>query len=262
MPKRSEKRDTAKAAYVERKNKGEQFTLKEFAQSQGVSYQLVRKWKAADEWDKATEKPKKKRGGQPGNRNSAGHKNAEGSHAGAPEGNKNAEKDGAYSAVLLDMLTDKEKEVADKAPTGSKEALVHEMMILKVREYRVLEKIAEYEKKPEEELFISSVLDMRVPAGRGENKKDGASQQMGMYTKDSAFARVLKLQEALYKIQGRIAKITDSIRASEEYEARMEIEKQKLEILRMRATGAVDIGDEDEEGIEVGEDEELTGGGT
>ena len=33
-----------------------------------------------------------------------------------------------------------------------------------------------------------------------------------MYTKDSAFNRVLKLQEALYKIQGRIAKITDSLR--------------------------------------------------
>ena len=49
---------------------------------------------------------------------------------------------------------------------------------------------------------------MREPRGG----QDGAKQTMGMYTKDSAFSRVLKLQEALYKIQGRIAKITDSLR--------------------------------------------------
>lgn len=99
MPKRSEKRDTAKAAYIARKAAGEEVSLRELAQEQGVSYQTLRNWKAADRWDEAL--PKKRRGGQPGNRNSAGKKNAAGSHAGAPAGNKNAEKDGAYSTVFL-----------------------------------------------------------------------------------------------------------------------------------------------------------------
>ena len=49
-------------------------------------------------------------------------------------------------------------------------------------------------------------MDMRVPGGRGKDKQDGALQSMGMYSKDSAFSRVLKLQEAIYKVQGRIAK--------------------------------------------------------
>lgn len=66
-----------------------------------------------------------------------------------------------------------------------------------------------------------------------------------MYSKDSAFSRVLKLQEALYKVQGRIAKIADSLRALEESDRRMALEKQRLEILRMRATGAVDVPDPD-----------------
>ena len=86
MPKRSEKRDTAKAAYIARKAAGEEVSLRELAQEQGVSYQTLRNWKAADRWDEAL--PKKRRGGQPGNRNSAGKKNAAGSHAGAPAGNK------------------------------------------------------------------------------------------------------------------------------------------------------------------------------
>ena len=103
---------------------------------------------------------------------------------------------------------------------------------------------------------MNSVLDMRQPAGRGDKKIDGARQQMGMYSKDSAFSRVLKLQEAIYKVQGRIAKIADSLRALEESEKRMTLEREKLELLRMRATGTVDVPDID--GGEEFDEEDMT----
>lgn len=252
MPKRSEKRDTAKAEYIARKSRGEEVSLRELAQELGASYQTVRNWKTADQWDTAL--PKRKRGGQPGNRNSAGKRNAAGSHPGAPAGNKNAEKDGAYSAVFFDMLTEEERELVARTPLGSREALEHEMQILKFREHRIMAKIAEYEDAPEDALYLTSLLDMRLPAGRGKDKQDGAVQNMGMYSKDSAFSRALKLQEALYKVQGRIAKIADSLRALEESQRRMELERERLELLRMRATGAVDVPDpEDGEEIDEGE---------
>ena len=138
------------------------------------------------------------------------------------------------------MLSEEEQEFVRKAPVGSREALEHEMQILKFREHKILSLIAEYEKAPPDALYISSLMDMRKPGGRGKDKKDGENQEIGMYNKDSAFARVLKLQEALYKIQGRIAKIADSLRAMEEHAARMELERQRLDILRMRASGTVD----------------------
>lgn len=254
MPKRSEKRDTAKAAYIAHKAAGEEVSLRELAQEQGVSYQTLRNWKAADRWDEAL--PKKRRGGQPGNRNSAGKKNAAGSHAGAPAGNKNAEKDGAYSTVFFDMLSDAEREIVQQTPLGSRAALEHEMQILKFREHKILAKITEYEAAPEDSLYINSLMDMRVPGGRGKDKRDGALQSMGMYSKDSAFSRVLKLQEALYKVQGRIAKIADSLRALEESEKRMTLEREKLELLRMRATGTVDVPDID--GGEEIDEEDMT----
>ena len=241
MPKRSEKRDTAKAEYIARKSRGEEVSLRELARELGASYQTVRNWKTADRWDEAL--PKRKRGGQPGNRNSAGKRNAAGSHPGAPAGNKNAEKDGAYSAVFFDMLTEEERELVANTPLGSREALEHEMKILKFREHRIMAKIAEYEEAPEDALYLTSLLDMRLPAGRGKDKQDGAVQNMGMYSKDSAFSRALKLQEALYKVQGRIAKIADSLRALEESQRRLELERERLELLRMRATGAVDVPD-------------------
>lgn len=245
MPKRSEKRDTAKAEYVERRNRGEKVNLREFADKLGVVYKTLRDWKRIDKWDEAVTPPKKKRGGQPGNTNSKGKKNAAGHHPGAPLRNKNAEKDGAYSTVFFDTLTDEEKALIEQTPLGSKAALEHEMKILKFRENKILLKIAEYEDAAEDSLYISSVLDMRRPGGRGENKRDGANQEMGMYTKDSAFSRVLKLQEALYKIQGRIAKITDSLRMMEEFDTKIELERERLEILRIRATGIVETDGED-----------------
>ena len=61
MPKRSEKRDTAKAEYIARKARGEEVSLRELAKEQGVGYQTLRNWKAADKWDEAL--PKRKRGG-------------------------------------------------------------------------------------------------------------------------------------------------------------------------------------------------------
>ena len=202
MPKRSEKRDAARAAYVEKKSRGGKVNLRELAEELGVGYQTIRNWKGADGWDRAL--PPKKRGGQPGNRNSAGHKNAAGSHKGAPAGNRNAEKDGAYSTVFFDMLTLEERELVHSAPVQGREALEHEMQILKFREHRILTKIAEYEAAPEEALYLNSVTDMREPAGRGKDRKDGAAQQMGMYQKDSAFARILKLQEALDRKSTRL----------------------------------------------------------
>ena len=253
MPKRSEKRDTAKAEYIARKAKGEKVSLRELAQELDVTYQTLRNWKNADKWDEAL--PPKKRGGQPGNKNSKGKRNAAGSHAGAPAGNKNAEKDGAYSAVFFDMLTEDELKIVEQTPLGSKEALEHEMKILKFREHKMLTKIAEYEKAPEDTLYVSSLLDMRVPGGKGTERKDGATQNMGMYSKDSAFNRAMKLQEALYKVQGRIAKIADSLRGLEESEKRMGLEKERLELMRMRATGAVTVPDADEDGVDL-EDEE------
>lgn len=239
MAKRSDARDTAKAEYIKLKGAGGKVNLKDLAESVGVSYQTLRNWKAIDQWDKSL--PKKKRGAQPGNTNSKGHKNAAGHHDGAPKGNKNAEKDGAYSKIYFDMLTDEEKDLAEKTPLGGREALEHEMKILKVRENRILTKIVEYENKPQDELYLTSVMDMRVPGGKGSAKKDGKTQQMGMYTKDTAFNRVMKLEEALYKVQGRIATIANALKALEETGQRIALEKEKLEIMRMRTTGVVDI---------------------
>ena len=231
MAKRSEKRDQAKARYIELRSQGVEVNLRELAEELGVSYSLLRKWKKLDDWDGAI---KRKRGGQPGNKNSAGKKNAKGNHGGAPAGNKNAETHGAYSQIVVYEQPPEYQEFYNAAPTDALEAMRAELKILQLREKILLDKLAEYSRYPDGELFPDGLLDMRVPGrpGRGKQKVDSAIQQMGMHSMTSAFARSMKLQEALNKIQ--------------ENKQRIELDRQRLEILRMRATGAVDIPDEED----------------
>lgn len=235
MAERADVWETARAEYIERRSKGEKVVLKELAARLGVKEQTLRNRKCKEKWDEAVPPPKKKRGGQPGNKNSKGKKNAAGSHPGAPPRNRNAEKDGAYSTVYFDMLTDQERELVEQTPLEVRDALEHEMKILKFREHKVLAKIAEYEAAGKDTVFLNSVT-----------KITGGKKDITYRMSDSAFKRVQSLQEALYKVQGRIAKIADSLRGLDESAARLAMERERLDILRMRASGSVDVGDLEE----------------
>ena len=56
MPKRNDKRDTAKAEYIKRRRSGEKVNLKDLAEKLGVTYGTVRNWKRIDQWDDAVER--------------------------------------------------------------------------------------------------------------------------------------------------------------------------------------------------------------
>ena len=124
-----EKRDAAKAEYLARKGRGELVDLRELAEGLGVNYQTLRNWKSADEWEKA--EPKKKRGGQPGNRNSTGHKNAAGSHRAHRRAITTQRRMG-LTAPSFDTLSEAERELVMNTPVGSRAALEHEMQIPQV----------------------------------------------------------------------------------------------------------------------------------
>lgn len=249
MPKRNDKRDTAKAEYIKRRRSGEKVNLKDLAKKLGVTYGTVRNWKRIDQWDDAVER---KRGGQPGNKNSRGKRNAKGNPGGgALNGNTNAEKDGAYSTVHLERLSQEERDWLDQMPTGANENNIYELKLLRIQQRHIMERIAEYESCDPEKLFTASITDMRKPGKDKDGKQaDGAVQKMVMDNKDSAFVRVTQLREALNKVSGRIISLTTQIRQQEEFEKRYALELERLDIAKMRATGEVDVdpegGTEDE----------------
>ncbi|MCT4593167.1 MAG: phage terminase small subunit [Anaeromicrobium sp.] len=109
---RSPNRDKAKAIYIE--SNGEK-KLKDIAEELALKDSQIRKWKSQDKWDQelkgalpktkgnVTNKKKRNKGGQPGN------KNALNNDGGAPLGNLNAIKHGAYQSLYTNMLSPEEK---------------------------------------------------------------------------------------------------------------------------------------------------------
>lgn len=96
MPRaRSPKRDEAYQLWLASEGKKK---LKDIAAELGVSETQIRKWKNQDKWNGNVTNQvngsvtKRKRGGQPGNKNAVGH--------GAPKGNQNATKHGLFSRYL------------------------------------------------------------------------------------------------------------------------------------------------------------------
>ena len=239
MAKRSGERDAARAEYVARRERGEEVNLRQFAEERGIKYDTLRRWKSADRWE---EQITKKRGAQPGNKNAKGNPGG-----GAPAGNSNAEKEGAYSAIFYENLSPAEKQIVENAPTNSTALTSHEIGILLLREKYILDKISEYRALPPDTMITFSVMDMRVPGGDGKQKQDGGKQQIGMYNKETPDQRITQLQEALNKIHGRILTAAAQMQKNEMDALRLELEKQRLEIMRMRATGEISDGKEDDE---------------
>ena len=163
----------------------------------------------------------------------------------------NAEKDGAYSTIHLERLSQEERDWLDQMPTGASENNIYELKLLRIQQRHIMERIAEYESCDPETLFTASITDMRKPGKDKDGKQvDGAVQKMVMNNKDSAFVRVTQLREALNKVSGRIISLTTQIRQQEEFEKRYALELERLDIAKMRATGEVNVdpegGTEDE----------------
>lgn len=114
---RSPDRIKAEAIYL--KNKGN-IELVKIAEILDRPQGTVRGWKNKDKWDdklngtfqekskKNAERSKKKKGGQPGNKNAVGH--------GPPKENKNAEKHGFFSKYLPEETLDIIQEINEKDP--------------------------------------------------------------------------------------------------------------------------------------------------
>lgn len=159
---RSPERDKARQLWLDSDG---QMSPKEVAEAVGVKPEQVRKWKSVDRWQAALEEqqPKRKRGGQPGNKNAAG--------AGAPLGNKNAETHGAYSAVRLCDLPDEQRQYIESITLDTETNMLAELQLLIAKETDLQNKISAIEKGSPDALFIDRVVEIRVPKGKERLEK-------------------------------------------------------------------------------------------
>lgn len=226
-------RDKAKIEWLA---SGGKTPTKELAQKYSVSEVQIRKWKSADKWQAELER--KKRGGQKGNKNAAGH--------GAPKGNTNAETHGAYSTVHIEDLPAEERAYIEGITLDAKENMLRELQLLFAKERDLLGRINEYKQADPGTLYTDRVVEVYTPKAKSKDGKESTDKQplkqsAKTVIKASPFDRLMRLECEYNKIHGRILKLIDTIKAYEIDSKRLELDERKHELSRQRITGEYNV---------------------
>ncbi len=231
---RNPARDKAKKEWLK---SGGEISTKQLAATYGVSEVQIRKWKSADKWQADLER--KKRGGQRGNKNAAGH--------GAPKGNTNAETHGAYSTVHLEDLPTEERAYIESMTLDTRENMLRELQLLYAKERDLVRRINEYKEADPNALYVDRVVEVFTPKANKDKDKDNESDNITLkqsartVIKASPFERLMKLEAEYNKIHGRIIKLIDSMRAYEIDSKRIDLDERKHELSKQRLTGEYNV---------------------
>lgn len=141
---------------------------KDLSEKYDTSINTIKSWIKRYGWNKEDNKkgaskekkdaPLKRKRGAP-----TGSKNALGNHGGAPVGNTNAVKHGAYSKIYWDVLDEEEKEMIEDVPTDEEMLLIEQIQLFSIRERRIMKAINKY-RNIKGEVYVAGVM-------RSENKR-------------------------------------------------------------------------------------------
>lgn len=187
----------------------------------------IRGWKNKDCWDEKLNgtfqekdnkkversKPKKrKRGGQPGNKNAVGH--------GAPKGNKNNYKHGLYETIYWDTITEEELQMVQNMHYEEERLLEEQIALLTIRERRLMKSIEE-KKNAKGGLALESVvsrsLEIKGNIIKGEQQKQTETTTRTI----STFEVIQKLEAELTRVQARKTRCIEALN-------KIRLERQKL----------------------------------
>lgn len=245
MPKsRSPNREAAFLLWLN--SRGER-TLQDIADELGVSAEQVRSWKSRDRWKlRVNEFPapdgkgvvrKRKPGGQIGNK------------GGAPKGNQNNFRHGAYAEVMLRLLSGEEKEVFDDPDTGAyiELELRRTLAALNAKEIRLMKRIDQIkiltngtsplESRTETELENKTgVFKEEVKGDKSTRIKiagtgfyDGKLENVTVISTESALDALSKLEAELDRVHGRKIKILAQLDQLSTTRERLDLERKKVE---------------------------------
>lgn len=204
--------DEAKAMYL----KG--VKLVEIAHRLDLPEGTVRRWKSTHKWesersDRKSERSKRKRGAQPGNKNSSG----------GPPGNKKAVTTGEFETLLFDCLEPEEKQLAAAVPNDKEQLLFQEIQLLTVRERRMLKRI--------ENLRQADFTTVKKKKGTEKDKWTDLDE------KHATLGQIQNIEDALTRVQARKQAAIDSLHRFGVDDARLQIELMKLDMAALKLGG-------------------------
>ena len=222
-------------------NKG--MKLVDIAGKLGVPEGTIRSWKNRGKWEGKSSKKnqrnvakdetggnatlqKRKRGGQPGNRNAKGSKGGS-----APLRNKNAETHGAFTKVYWDSLDDEEQDMINDMEDAEEFQLIMQLQAFSVRERRLMKRIKKYQELEVENHGLSIKSVSKTKKMEDITNFEGETVDSGKYKKitetnvtntETVINSIMAVEAELTKIQRAKTKTIEAL-------ARLRMEKQRIE---------------------------------
>lgn len=222
-------------------NKG--MKLVDIAKKLGIPEGTIRSWKNRGKWEKKTSKKnqrnvakddsennatlqKRKRGGQPGNRNAEGSKGGS-----APSRNKNAEKHGAYSKVYWDALDDEELDMIDSMADAEEEQLVMQLQMFSVRERRFMRSIKRYKEMEVENHGLAVKAISKTKKVEDITDVDGESVGSGKYKKvtETSVTHTEAILNSIMTLEAELTKVQRAKTRAIEALLKLRLENAKME---------------------------------
>lgn len=215
--------EQAKKMYLQGKK------LVDIAEALGLPEGTVRRWKCTHKWDNERSDKKanvRKRGAQPGNRNSAG----------GPPGNKKALKTGEFETLFFDALDPDERKLISVMPSEKEQLLLQEIQLLTVRERRMMRRIDDINKSDgsHEDGAGDIPADMTLVKLQSGIDKDKGTNLKEYHGK---LDQIQAIEDALTRVQARKQKAIDSLHRFGFDDTRLEIELLRLDLTALKLGG-------------------------
>lgn len=208
--------DAALKEYVKRRGK---VTMKTLSEKLNVSISQLGRWKKDDDWEGALKKK-----------------------PGAPKGNKNAEKHGAYSTVkFTDLAPEQRAQVESFCERPLKGRLNEQLKDMLAQKVVLLERAQIYAPLVEN----GEVIELMIP-----DKKsvfNNGDKEFTTITSVSQFHRWIKIIEKIEDINKSINKVLQSMSAQQRDEQRLDLDERKHSLEQQKVSGIFDtdeIGDD------------------
>ncbi|WII36832.1 phage terminase small subunit-related protein [Paenibacillus thiaminolyticus] len=271
---RSPQRDEARKMWLDN---GGKMKLKDIAAALGLGETQVRKWKSVDRWADALNSNvtnesnsnvtnRRKPGAPKGNKNALGNsggapkrnQNAKGNRGGTggPYGNKKAVTTGEYETIWMDALEEDEQALVEQVDTDPVQQADEAIKLLTIRERRMLQRIGErmngltdkqrrvlWELKAKKEVMTlhdeKTGQTKTIPLTKHELVESEIEE-----TELLAIDRILRIEEALTRVQGQKLKAIELKNKLLDEERQVRIEKLKFELQMLRGGEADDTRDD------------------
>ena len=196
--------DEAKAMYL----KG--VKLVEIAHRLDLPEGTVRRWKSTHKWesersDRKSERSKRKRGAQPGNKNSS------------------------------DCLDPEERQLAAAVPPDKEQLLLQEIRLLTVREHRMLKRIDLLRTSMDDSGEVSGDETGMTAVGHKKGLEKDKETDLTEYR--GKLGQIQNIEDALTRVQARKQAAIDSLHRYGVDDARLEIELMRLDLAALKLGG-------------------------